>query len=311
MGFFDKIKEGLKKTTKKISENVNLVFANFRQVDEELLEELEERLVLSDMSVKTVNNIMESIRKDIKIKNIKEASEVKELLKEKLVNILNVSIEEEKQGILKVILVFGVNGVGKTTTIGKLAKIFKDQGKNVIIGAADTFRAAAREQIEEWGKRANVPVIRGADFEDPASVVFKTCEKGISENADVIIIDTAGRLHNKENLMKELDKINRTIDKALVNSEYVKENVLILDGTTGQNALSQAKGFNEVAKISSIIITKLDGTSKGGVVFSIVNDNNIPIKYIGIGEGIDDLVKFDSENFVNAILDGEENEQNG
>lgn len=301
MGFFGKIKQGLANTRDKIGEGFNRTFANFRKVDEELLEELEESLIIADFSVNTASRIIEDLRQNVKLKNIKDAEEVKAELKEIIKNIFVENTETEEEHDLLVYLIIGVNGVGKTTSIGKIANNFRKEGKRVTIAAADTFRAAAVEQIEEWAKRADSDLIKGKDKEDPSSIVFKACEYA-KENADILIIDTAGRLHNKKNLMNELSKINRSIDKALGNFNYKRENLLVLDGTTGQNAVVQARAFNEIVDINGIIITKLDGSSRGGAVVSIVEDEKIPIKFIGVGEQIDDMEFFNSDEFVDAIL---------
>lgn len=301
MGFFGKIKQGLANTRDKIGEGFNRTFANFRKVDEELLEELEESLIIADFSVNTASRIIEDLRKNVKLKNIKDAEEIKAELKEIIKNIFVENTETEEEHDLLVYLIIGVNGVGKTTSIGKIANNFRKEGKRVTIAAADTFRAAAVEQIEEWAKRADSDLIKGKDKEDPSSIVFKACEYA-KENADILIIDTAGRLHNKKNLMNELFKINRSIDKALGNFDYKRENLLVLDGTTGQNAVVQARAFNEIVDINGIIITKLDGSSRGGAVVSIVEDEKIPIKFIGVGEQIDDMEFFNSDEFVDAIL---------
>lgn len=301
MGFFGKIKQGLANTRDKIGEGFNRTFANFRKVDEELLEELEESLIIADFSVNTASRIIEDLRQNVKLKNIKDAEEVKAELKEIIKNIFVENTETEEEHDLLVYLIIGVNGVGKTTSIGKIANNFRKEGKKVTIAAADTFRAAAVEQIEEWAKRADSDLIKGKDKEDPSSIVFKACEYA-KENADILIIDTAGRLHNKKNLMNELSKINRSIDKALGNFNYKRENLLVLDGTTGQNAVVQARAFNEIVDINGIIITKLDGSSRGGAVVSIVEDEKIPIKFIGVGEQIDDMEFFNSDEFVDAIL---------
>ena len=301
MGFFNKIKSGLSKTKEKIGDGLNKVFSNFRKVDEELLEELEETLIMSDFSIATVERIIEDLRKEIKLKNIQDADEVKNELK---TIIKNIFIENEPKigtNDLEIYLIIGVNGVGKTTSIGKIANQYRKIGKKVAIAAADTFRAAAVEQLEVWAERSGAHLIKGKENEDPSSVAFKGCTYA-KENADVLIIDTAGRLHNKKNLMNELDKINRSIDKALEGINYVRENLLVIDGTTGQNAVSQAKAFNEIVDINGIIVTKLDGSSKGGAIVSVVQDNKIPIKFIGVGEQIDDMEFFNSDDFVNAIL---------
>lgn len=303
MGFFKKIKDGLTKTRDKIGDGINKTFANFRKVDEELLEELEEVLIMSDFSINTSQKIIDDLRKEIKLKNIKNEDDVKKELKE----IIKKIFPENKKNIgedktLEVYLIIGVNGVGKTTSIGKMANRYVEMGKKVVIAAADTFRAAAVEQIEEWANRSGSKIIKGKEKEDPSSVAYDAC-KYAKENADVLIIDTAGRLHNKKNLMNELSKINRSIDKALDGKNYVRQNLLVIDGTTGQNAVVQAEAFGEIIDINGIIVTKLDGSSKGGAIVSIVCDHNIPIKFIGIGEQIDDMEFFDAEDFVNAILD--------
>lgn len=303
MEFFKKIKDGLTKTRDKIGDGINKTFANFRKVDEDFLEELEEVLITSDFSINTSQKIIDDLRKDIKLKNIKDQEDVKKELK----NIIKKIFPENKKkigedGILEVYLIIGVNGVGKTTSIGKIANRYVEMGKRVVIAAADTFRAAAVEQIEEWANRSGSKIIKGKDKEDPSSVAYDAC-KYAKENADVLIIDTAGRLHNKKNLMNELSKINRSIDKALDGKNYIRQNLLVLDGTTGQNAVVQAKAFDEIIDINGIVVTKLDGSSKGGAIVSIVCDQNIPIKFIGIGEQIDDMEFFDVEDFVNAILD--------
>lgn len=303
MGFFDKIRQGLEKTKEKFSNNVNKVFANFRKVDEELMEELEENLVLSDISYITVNEIMKTLRENIKIQNLQDSDQVKIELKNILKNILLENAVEENvlENSLKVILVIGINGVGKTTTIGKLANNYINEGKKVVIAAADTFRAAAIEQLEIWTKRAGAQLIKGKEHEDPSSVVYSAV-KYAKENADILLIDTAGRLQNKKNLMEELSKIHRVIDKAMENTKYVRENYIVIDGTTGQNGILQVKAFDEIAKSTGVIVTKLDGTAKGGIIFSIVQETKIPIKYIGIGEKIDDLQKFNENEFVEAIF---------
>lgn len=302
MNFFKKIKKCLTKTRDKIGDGLNQVFANFRKVDEELLEELEEVLIMSDFSINTTEEIINELRKNIKIKNIKDAEEVKVELKNIIKNIFPKDEKKLGQQNLEVYLVIGVNGVGKTTSIGKIANRYIKMGKKVTIAAADTFRAAAVEQIEEWANRAGAYLVKGKEKEDPSSVAFDAC-KYAKENSDVIIIDTAGRLHNKKNLMSELSKINRSIDKALGGTDYVRQNLLVLDGTTGQNAVVQAKAFSEIIDINGIIVTKLDGSSKGGAIVSIVCDEKIPIKFIGVGEQIDDMEFFNAEDFVNAIID--------
>ena len=310
MGIFDSIKRGLKKTSEKLGNNVNKVFANFRKVDEELLEELEETLIISDVGMQTSLKIVDELRKNIKLKNLKEVDEVKDELVSILIETIDVEdrekeLEKEKKieenNLTKCILVIGVNGVGKTTSIAKLANNYKNEGKKVLLVPADTFRAAAVEQITEWANRVGVNISDAKEGEDPSSVVHRALEGAKNEKYDIIIIDTAGRLHNKKNLMAELGKINNTIDKVM-EDEILKETYLVLDGTTGQNAIEQSKAFSEVTNITGYILTKLDGTSKGGVIIGIVDSTKIPVKYIGVGEKQDDLKKFDAEDFVRAVI---------
>ena len=302
MSFFNKLKESLAKTKGNIDEKINNVFANFRKVDEELLEELEEALILSDVGPTTAANIIDRLRLTIKRSKIEDADLVKEELRKEIANVLNSNDNELKlETVPSVILVVGVNGAGKTTSIGKIAANFKAEGKKVLVAAADTFRAAAIEQLEVWTNRAGVDILKRPEGMDPASVVFDAAKKAKEENYDILIVDTAGRLHTKKNLMDELNKIQRIIDKEL--SECSKEILIVLDGTTGQNALIQAKEFSEVTNITGIVLTKLDGTAKGGVVIGICDELKIPVKYIGVGEKIDDLQKFDSKEFVKALLD--------
>ncbi len=297
MGFFDKLKSGLNKT----KNSFNNVFSSFRKVNEDLLEELEETLIMSDIGFETTNQIIDNLRTRIKRENIKEAEEVKIALREEMKNILDEVPNELKLDTkLSVILVVGVNGVGKTTSIGKISNRLRMQGKKVVIAAADTFRAAAVEQLEVWANRAGCDIVKREEGVDPASVVYDSIKKAREINADVLICDTAGRLHNKKYLMDELAKINKVIDKEL--SECSKEVLLVLDATTGQNAISQVKAFKETTDITGIVLTKLDGTAKGGVVVGIVNENKIPVKFIGIGEQIDDMEIFNSKDFVNAII---------
>ncbi len=302
MSFFNRLKEGLSKTKGSIDEKINNVFANFRKVDEELLEELEEALILSDVGPATATEIINNLRTTIKRNKIEEGELVREELKKEIEKVLNSNDNELKlETTPSVILVVGVNGAGKTTSIGKMAANFKSEGKKVLVAAADTFRAAAIEQLEVWVDRAGVDILKRPEGSDPASVVFDAAKKAKEENYDILIVDTAGRLHTKKNLMDELNKIQRIIDKELTNCS--QEILIVLDGTTGQNALIQAKEFSEVTKITGIILTKLDGTAKGGVVIGICNELKIPVKYIGVGEKIDDLQRFNSEEFIKAILD--------
>ena len=301
MGFFDKLKQGLTKTKESINDKINNVFSNFRKVDEELLEELEEALIMSDMGVETSTQIISNLREKIKKEKIGESEQVKEALREEIEKIL-----EKCDNSLKletkpsVILVIGVNGVGKTTSIGKMAARLARDGKKVIVAAADTFRAAAVEQLEIWAQRAGAEVVKREEGVDPASVVFEAIRRTKESNADVLIIDTAGRLHNKKYLMDELIKINKVIDKEL--PDVSKEVLMVLDATTGQNAIMQVKAFKEAVNINGLVLTKLDGTSKGGAVIGIVSENNLPIKFIGVGEQLDDMQKFNSADFVNSII---------
>ena len=301
MGFFDKLKQGLTKTKESINDKINNVFSNFRKVDEELLEELEEALIMSDMGVETSTQIIKNLREKIKKEKIEDGEQVKEALREEIEKIL-----EKCDNSLKletkpsVILVVGVNGVGKTTSIGKMSARLARDGKKVIVAAADTFRAAAVEQLEIWAQRAGAEVVKREEGTDPASVVFEAIRRTKESNADVLIIDTAGRLHNKKYLMDELNKIQKVVNKEM--AEASKEVLLVIDATTGQNAISQVKAFKEQADITGIVLTKLDGTAKGGAVVGIVQENDIPVKFIGVGEQIDDMEIFNSKDFVKAII---------
>ena len=301
MGFFDKLKEGLNKTKDSFNEKINNVFSNFRTVDEGLLEELEEILIMSDLGVDTSVDIISKLRERMKKEKLEEVEQVKSALREEMQKIL-----EEQEPSLKletkpsVILVVGVNGVGKTTSIGKIANRLKNDGKKVVVAAADTFRAAAVEQLEIWAERAGVDIVKKKEGSDPASVVYEALKVAEEKQADVIICDTAGRLHNKKYLMDELAKINRVIDKEL--PEASKEVLLVLDATTGQNAIQQVKAFKETVELTGIVLTKLDGTAKGGVVIGIVAENKIPVKFIGVGEQMDDMEVFCAEDFVKAII---------
>lgn len=301
MGFFDKLKNGLGKTRDSLSDKMNNVFSSFRKVDEELLEELEEILIMSDIGVDTSVQIIGALRDRIKKEKISEEEGVKKALKEEIKKILDETENYLDLSIKPtVILVVGVNGVGKTTSIGKIANRIKKEGKDVIVAAADTFRAAAVEQVEIWAKRSNSKIVKREEGTDPASVVYEAIQELKKENADVLICDTAGRLHNKKYLMDELLKIKKVIDKELPDAK--KEVLLVLDATTGQNAISQVKAFKETVDITGLVLTKLDGTAKGGVVIGIVSENKIPVKFIGVGEQIDDMEIFNSEDFVNAII---------
>ncbi len=302
MGLFDKLKTTLNKTKESVGTKLENVLKAFKSVDEDLFEELEEVLIMSDLGVNTSCEIIERLREKVKEKKITESEDVREELKQILVDILSEGGNDMKlEGSPAVVMVIGVNGVGKTTSIGKLAYKYSSEGKKVIIAAADTFRAAAIEQLEVWAKRANAELIRQNEGSDPAAVIFDAIGAAKNRNADVLLCDTAGRLHNKKNLMEELKKIYRILDKELPNSS--KEVLLVLDATTGQNAVSQAQQFKETADITGIILTKLDGTAKGGIVFAIKNDYGIPVKLIGLGEGVDDIADFDTVDFVNAIIE--------
>lgn len=301
MGFFDKLKQGLSKTKTSFDEKINNVFSNFRKVDEDFLAELEEALILSDIGIETSEKIISSLREKIKKQKIEDEEEVKNTLREIMKEILDVADTglnlETKPSV---ILVIGVNGVGKTTSIGKIAAKLTREGKKVVIAAADTFRAAAVEQLEIWAKRSGAEIVKRDEGTDPASVVYDAMAKTKEIGADVLICDTAGRLHNKKYLMDELNKIQKVINKEM--SEASKEVLLVLDGTTGQNAISQVKAFKEEADITGLVLTKLDGTAKGGVVIGIVEENKIPVKFIGIGEQIDDMETFNPDDFVKAII---------
>ena len=301
MGFFDKLKEGLGKTKQTLNEKINDVFANFRKVDEDLLDELEEALIMSDIGIETSTKIIDELRIRIKKENIQDEEAVRRVLKEEMIKLLDVGDTAlDLATVPSVILVVGVNGVGKTTSIGKIANNLKKGGKKVVIAAADTFRAAAVEQIEIWAQRTDCELVKKPEGSDPASVVFDAIQVAKEQQADVLICDTAGRLHNKKNLMDELAKINKVINRELPDSS--KEVLLVLDGTTGQNAIMQVKAFKETTDITGIVLTKLDGTAKGGVVVGIVAENKIPVKFIGVGEGVDDMEKFNAEDFVSAII---------
>ena len=301
MGFFDKLKQGLSKTKNSFDEKMNNIFSTFRKADEELLEELEEALIMSDVGVVTSTKIIENLRNKIKKENLKEAEEVKEALREEIQEIFDAT---DKELNLKthpsVILVVGVNGVGKTTSIGKIANRLKKDGKKVVVAAADTFRAAAVEQLEIWANRAGCDIVKRQEGVDPASVVYEAIQITKQTDADVLICDTAGRLHNKKYLMDELVKIKRVIDKEL--PEASEEVLMVLDATTGQNAISQVQAFKETVDITGLILTKLDGTAKGGAVIGIVNENKVPVKFIGVGEQIDDMEIFNSKDFVKALI---------
>ena len=308
-GFFRRLVQGLSKTRDNIVSGIDSIFSGFSSIDDDFYEEIEEILIMGDLGVHATTEIIENLREKVKKEHIKEPGQCKELLISSIKEQMDVGeteyrFEQEKS----VVLVIGVNGVGKTTSVGKLAGKLKDQGKKVVIAAADTFRAAAGEQLAEWANRAGVEMIGGQEGADPASVVFDAVAAAKARNADVLLCDTAGRLHNKKNLMEELKKIHRILEKEF--PDAFRETLVVLDGTTGQNALAQARQFSEVADITGIVLTKMDGTAKGGIAVAIQSELGIPVKYIGVGETIDDLQKFDAEQFVNALFtrDGE-NEQ--
>lgn len=304
MGFFSKISNGLKKTRNSITNAVNGMLSGFTKIDEDLFLELEEILITCDIGVKTSEHICEKLREKVKAEGVKDPAEIKNMLCGIIAELLEGDNELNLSTRPSVILVIGVNGVGKTTTIGKLANNLKKDGKSVILGAADTFRAAAIEQLEVWAERSGVDIIKSNEGADPASVVFDTIAAAKSRKNDVIICDTAGRLHNKKNLMDELAKIFRVIRRELPDSQI--ETLLVLDAATGQNAVNQAREFKKACDITGIVLTKLDGTAHGGVVLAIEDELSIPVKYIGVGEGIDDLQKFNAQDFAKSLFDGEE-----
>ncbi len=301
-GFFSRLKEGLTKTRDNIVAGIDAVFYGASEIDDDFYEELEEILIMGDIGVNATNDIIERMKEEVKKKHLRHPSECKELLVESIKEQMRVgetAYDFEKEQ--SVIFIIGVNGVGKTTSVGKLAGILKRQGKKVLIAAADTFRAAAGDQLAEWAHRAGVDMIGGTDGADPASVIFDAVNAAKARNVDVLICDTAGRLHNKKNLMEELKKMNRIIDREFPNAH--RENLIVLDGTTGQNALAQAREFGEVANLTGVILTKMDGTAKGGIAVAIQSELNVPVKYIGVGETIEDLQKFNANEFVNALFD--------
>lgn len=301
-GFFSRLVEGLSKTRDNIVAGIDSIFSGFSSIDEDFYEEIEEILIMGDIGVNATNSIIENLKQKVREQKIKDPAQCKELLIHSIKEQMDVGetayrFEEETS----VVLVIGVNGVGKTTSVGKLAGKLKDQGKRVVLAAADTFRAAAGEQLHEWARRAGVEMIGGQEGADPASIIYDAVAASKARKADVLLCDTAGRLHNKKNLMEELKKINRILEKEY--PEAFRETLVVLDGTTGQNALAQAREFAQVAEITGIILTKLDGTAKGGIAVAIQSELGIPVKYIGVGETIDDLQKFDSQEFVNALFD--------
>ena len=303
MGFFSKISEGLKKTRDSMRQRIDQVVKSFTKIDEELFEELEETLVMSDVGVVTAQHICQQLRERVKAEGATDASQVREMIKEIVTGMLSGGESLKMDTQPSVVLVIGVNGAGKTTMIGKLSHILKGQGKKVLVAAADTFRAAAIDQLEVWTQRAGVELIKTAEGSDPAAVVYDAIAAGKARKSDVILVDTAGRLHNKKNLMDELSKIHRIIRRELPDSDL--ETLLVLDGTTGQNAISQARLFSEATHITGIVLTKLDGTAKGGVVIGIREELKIPVKYIGVGEQIEDLQPFDAKAFADALFEGE------
>ena len=300
MGFFDKIKQGLKKTSDAVNHSLDSVFAAFVKVDDDLLEELEEALILSDVGASTAAKIVAEVEKRAKLRKTTTADELRDLLREVLTDNMLDNQPLNTDGKPAVILVIGVNGVGKTTSIGKLAARYVNEGKKVMLSAADTFRAAAADQLEIWAKRAGADIVRHGEGADPAAVVFDSISAAKARGSDIIIVDTAGRLHNKANLMNELAKIDRVISRELPDAS--RETLLVLDATTGQNAVHQAEEFNKAAELTGIILTKLDGTAKGGIVIAISAGLGVPVKLVGVGEGIDDLIGFDRAAFLEAIL---------
>lgn len=301
MGFFDKLKQGLSKTKSSFDEKINNVFSNFRKVDEELLEELEEALIMSDVGVETSTKIISNLRDRIKKEKIEDEQDVRQALREEIKKILDeVDNSLKLETTPAVILIVGVNGVGKTTSIGKIANRLKQDGKKVVVAAADTFRAAAVEQLEIWANRAGCDIVKKEEGTDPAAVVYDAIKITKEKKADVLICDTAGRLHNKKYLMDELVKIKKVIDKELPDAS--KEILMVLGATTGQNAISQVAAFKKTVDITGLVLTKLDGTAKGGVVIGIVSENKVPVKFVGVGEQIDDMEIFNSTDFVNALI---------
>ena len=306
-GFFSRLVEGLNKTRENIVSGMDSIFSGFSAIDEDFYEELEETLIMGDLGIQTTMSVLEDLRKKVKEQHIKEPVECKQLLIDSIREQMDLGENAyEFENRKSVVLVIGVNGVGKTTSVGKLAGQLKDEGKKVILAAADTFRAAAIEQLTEWANRAGVEIIAQQEGSDPAAVIYDAVAAAKSRQADVLICDTAGRLHNKKNLMEELRKIKRIIDKEY--PDAYRETLVVLDGTTGQNAMAQAKQFMEVADITGIILTKLDGTAKGGIAVAIQSELGIPVKYVGVGEKIDDLQKFNSEDFVTALFDVKKDE---
>lgn len=307
-GFFGRLVAGLTKTRDNIVSGIDSIFSGFSSIDDDFYEEIEEILIMGDLGINATTAIIEDLKEKVKVNKIKEPSACKELLIESIKEQMDVGkMAYEFENQKSVVLVIGVNGVGKTTSVGKLAGKLKDQGKKVVLAAADTFRAAAGEQLTTWANRAGVDIIGGQEGADPAAVVYDAVAAAKARNADVLLCDTAGRLHNKKNLMEELKKINRVLEREY--PDAFRETLVVLDGTTGQNALAQAKQFKEVADITGIILTKLDGTAKGGIAIAIHSELGIPVKYIGVGETIDDLQKFNANDFVNALFDVKQDEK--
>ncbi|EGO65160.1 signal recognition particle-docking protein FtsY [Acetonema longum] len=302
MGFFDALKAGMEKTRKNLTENIERLVVGYAQIDDELLEELEAILLTADVGVKTTETLLSDIKAAIKKKEIETPQDLKPYLRKRMTEILALNAAAISQGGHKplVLLVVGVNGVGKTTTIGKLGRYFRQQGKSVMLAAGDTFRAAAIDQLEIWGKRIDADVMKHTEGADPAAVAYDACKSAVARGVDVLIIDTAGRLHTKTNLMEELKKVHRVIAKEIVGAPH--ETLLVLDATTGQNAMSQANIFSQAAQVSGIVLTKLDGSAKGGVVLAIKHELDIPVRWIGVGEGMDDLRPFIPEEFVAALF---------
>ena len=304
-GFFSRLKQGLSKTRENIVSGIDSLFASYDKIDDDFFEELEEILVMGDVGINSTQAILEHLKRDIKENHIKEPSACKEYLIDSIKQ--QMKVEDADYDFLKetsVVMVIGVNGVGKTTTIGKMAALLKSQGKKVLIAAADTFRAAAGEQLEEWANRAGVDIIKGVEGADPTSVLYDALMAAKARHIDVLLCDTAGRLHNKKNLMEELKKMNRIIEREFPQAR--QENLIVLDGTTGQNALVQAREFSDAAPLTGIILTKMDGTAKGGIAIAIQSELSIPVKFIGVGEAMEDLQMFDAEKFVNALFDKKE-----
>jgi len=307
-GFFARLKSGLTKTRNNIVSGIDSVFSGFSNIDEDFYEELEEILIMGDIGVRATNDILEKLRKQVKEYHIKEPVQCKQFLIDNIKEQMQVGeTAYDFETKTSIVLVIGVNGVGKTTTVGKLAGTWKAQGRKVIIGACDTFRAAAGEQLIEWAKRAGVEVIGGKEGADPSSVLFDAVSAAKARHADVLLCDTAGRLHNKKNLMEELRKMDRIISREFPDAH--RENLIVLDATTGQNALQQAREFGDVAELSGIILTKMDGTAKGGIAVAIQSELKVPVKYIGVGESIEDLQKFDADAFVDALFDVKKDEE--